>query len=265
MPCARLCRVAWADGDRDDLFAWLRLAGSTWDASRAHDSEARLRVRSITEAGAAERELLAAEPPRVVPELTALRGGERSRRGAAHAGRCRALARLRQRSGPRRDAGGHGGAPRARGGLRHRGRAVPRQSRRPTATTCWRRWMPCRCASATGCRGGASASSASAWPGSRPYARWCCAGSRRACFRAGSPPRPRARPSCGARSRLPACRVTGRGRRSAIASCSRRPSRASTSISRSCAARPTTTASSSLPRPSGTRSCACSGTRRRSP
>ena len=39
-----LCRVAWADGDRDDLFAWLRLAGSTWDASRAHDSEARLRV-----------------------------------------------------------------------------------------------------------------------------------------------------------------------------------------------------------------------------
>ena len=62
-----LCRVAWADGDRDDLFAWLRLAGSTWDASRAHDSEARLRVRSITEAGAAERELLAAEPPRVVP------------------------------------------------------------------------------------------------------------------------------------------------------------------------------------------------------
>src|SRR6185503_10892874 len=67
-----LCRVAWAGGDRDDLFAWLRLAGSTWDASRAHDSEARLRVRSITEAGAAERELLAAEPPRVVPELTAL-------------------------------------------------------------------------------------------------------------------------------------------------------------------------------------------------
>jgi hypothetical protein len=70
-----LCRVAWADGDRDDLFAWLRLAGSSWDASRAHDSEARLRVRSITEAGAAERELLAAEPPRVVPELTALREG----------------------------------------------------------------------------------------------------------------------------------------------------------------------------------------------
>src|SRR4051794_11644548 len=68
-----LCRVAWADGDRDDLFAWLRLAGSSWAPSRAHDSEARLRVRSITEAGAAERELLAAEPPRVVPELTALR------------------------------------------------------------------------------------------------------------------------------------------------------------------------------------------------
>ena len=59
--------------------------------------------------------------------------------------------------------------------------------------------------------------------------------------------------------------VTGRGRRSAIASCSRRRWRASTSISCSCAARPTTTASSSLPRRSGTRSCACSATRRRSP
>ena len=47
-----LCRVAWSDGDRDDLFAWLRLAGSSWDASRAHDSEARLRARSIGEVGA---------------------------------------------------------------------------------------------------------------------------------------------------------------------------------------------------------------------
>jgi PD-(D/E)XK nuclease superfamily len=68
-----LCRVAWSDGDRDDLFAWLRLAGSSWDASRAHDSEARLRARSIGEAGHAERELLAFEPPRPVPELTTLR------------------------------------------------------------------------------------------------------------------------------------------------------------------------------------------------
>ena len=68
-----LCRVAWSDGDRDDLFAWLRLAGSSWDASRAHDSEARLRARSIGEAGRAERELLASDPPRPVPELTALR------------------------------------------------------------------------------------------------------------------------------------------------------------------------------------------------
>jgi hypothetical protein len=68
-----LCRVAWSDGDRDDLFAWLRLAGSSWEASRAHDSEARLRARSIGEAGRAERELLAAEPPRPVPELTVLR------------------------------------------------------------------------------------------------------------------------------------------------------------------------------------------------
>ncbi len=68
-----LCRVAWAEGDRDDLFAWLRLAGSTWDASRAHDSEARLRARSIADAARAERELLAAEPPRPVPELVALR------------------------------------------------------------------------------------------------------------------------------------------------------------------------------------------------
>ncbi|HET6174733.1 MAG TPA: PD-(D/E)XK nuclease family protein [Gaiellales bacterium] len=68
-----LCRVAWSDGDRDDLFAWLRLAGSSWDASRAHDSEARLRLRSISESASAERELLAADPPRTVPELTALR------------------------------------------------------------------------------------------------------------------------------------------------------------------------------------------------
>ncbi len=68
-----LCRVAWSDGDRDDLFAWLRLAGSSWDASRAHDSEARLRARSIDEAERAERELLAAEPPRPIPELVALR------------------------------------------------------------------------------------------------------------------------------------------------------------------------------------------------
>jgi hypothetical protein len=68
-----LCRVAWSDGDRDDLFAWLRLAGSTWDPSRAHDSEARLRARSIGAADRAERELLALEPPRAVPELTALR------------------------------------------------------------------------------------------------------------------------------------------------------------------------------------------------
>ena len=65
--------MAWSDGDRDDLFAWLRLAGSSWEASRAHDSEARLRVRSIVESGRAERELLAVEPPRPVPELTALR------------------------------------------------------------------------------------------------------------------------------------------------------------------------------------------------
>ena len=68
-----LCRAAWADGDRDDLFAWLRFAGSSWEASRAHDSEARLRVRCITEVGRAERELLTAEPPRTVPELAALR------------------------------------------------------------------------------------------------------------------------------------------------------------------------------------------------
>jgi hypothetical protein len=68
-----LCRVAWSDGDRDDLFSWLRLAGSTWDPSRAHDSEARLRARSIREAVRAERELLAFDPPRPVPELEALR------------------------------------------------------------------------------------------------------------------------------------------------------------------------------------------------
>jgi ATP-dependent helicase/nuclease subunit B len=68
-----LCRVAWAEGDRDDLFAWLRLGGSSWEASRAHDSEARLRARSIADAGRAERELLSAEPPRPVPELVALR------------------------------------------------------------------------------------------------------------------------------------------------------------------------------------------------
>ena len=81
-----LCRVAFADGDRDDLFAWLRLAGSSWDASRAHDSEARLRARSIGDAARAERELLAAEPPRPVPELAALRS-------AAHpAAELRALA-----------------------------------------------------------------------------------------------------------------------------------------------------------------------------
>jgi hypothetical protein len=69
-----LCRVAWADGDRDDLFAWLRLAGSSWEPSRAHDSEARLRARNIVESARALRELAAAEPPRPVAELTALRG-----------------------------------------------------------------------------------------------------------------------------------------------------------------------------------------------
>ena len=68
-----LCRVAWADGDRDDLFAWLRLSASSWDASRAHDSEARLRARSVGDSQRALRELLAAEPPRTVPELEALR------------------------------------------------------------------------------------------------------------------------------------------------------------------------------------------------
>src|SRR4029077_15471505 len=68
-----LCRAGWADGDRDDLFSWLRLAASSWDASRAHDSEARLRARGITELGRAERELLTAEPPRPVPELAVLR------------------------------------------------------------------------------------------------------------------------------------------------------------------------------------------------
>ena len=68
-----LCRVAWADGDRDDLFAWLRLSASSWDASRAHDSEARLRARSVGDSQRALRELLAAEPPRTVPELDALR------------------------------------------------------------------------------------------------------------------------------------------------------------------------------------------------
>ena len=191
--------------------------------------------------------------------------GERSAAGAAHAGRCRALARLRQPSPswPRRGRAWRRAA-RSRQPRRPR-TSFPRPCRGPTATTCWRRWMPCRYAWGTGCRGAACASSASAWPGSRPCARSSCAGSRRACSRAASPPRPRARPSCGVRSRPPACPATGRGRRSAIASCSRRPWRASTSISRSCAARPTTTASSSLPRPSGTRSCACSETRRRSP
>ena len=68
-----LCRVAFADGDRDELFAWLRLAGSSWDASRAHDSEARLRARNIGESARALRELQAADPPRPVPELVALR------------------------------------------------------------------------------------------------------------------------------------------------------------------------------------------------
>ena len=68
-----LCRAAWADGDRNDLFAWLRLVGSSWDASRAHDSEARLRARGVADLGRAERELLTAEPPRLVPELAALR------------------------------------------------------------------------------------------------------------------------------------------------------------------------------------------------
>ena len=46
-----LCRVAWADGDRDDLFAWLRLAGSSWDAV------ARARLR-----GAAARRAASAMP-----------------------------------------------------------------------------------------------------------------------------------------------------------------------------------------------------------
>ncbi len=68
-----LCRVAWADGDRDDLFAWLRLAGSSWVPSRAHESEAKLRGRNIADAERSERDLLASDPPRPVAELTALR------------------------------------------------------------------------------------------------------------------------------------------------------------------------------------------------
>ena len=68
-----LCRVAWADGDRDDLFAWLRLGGSSWAPSRAHESEAKLRGRNIGDAQRAERDLLGGDPPRPVPELTALR------------------------------------------------------------------------------------------------------------------------------------------------------------------------------------------------
>jgi hypothetical protein len=68
-----LCRVAWADGDRDDLFAWLRLAGSSWVPSRAHESEAKLRGRNIADVARAERDLAASDPPRPVAELTALR------------------------------------------------------------------------------------------------------------------------------------------------------------------------------------------------
>jgi PD-(D/E)XK nuclease superfamily len=69
----RLCRVAWADGNRDDLFAWLRQAGSSWAFARAHESEARLRGRNISDSERSERELAAYDPPRPVPELAALR------------------------------------------------------------------------------------------------------------------------------------------------------------------------------------------------
>jgi hypothetical protein len=68
-----LCRVAWSDGDRDDLFGWLRLAGSSWAPARAHESEAKLRGRNIADAQRAERDLLATDPPRPVNELSALR------------------------------------------------------------------------------------------------------------------------------------------------------------------------------------------------
>ena len=119
-----LCRVAWADGDRDDLFAWLRLAGSSWVPSRAHESEAKLRGRNIADAARSERDLLASEPPRPVAELSALRSASdpaAAVRAVADAALARAYGGAPALAETR---GGRGCPPGARSGLCGRRRAV---------------------------------------------------------------------------------------------------------------------------------------------
>ena len=84
-----LCRVAWSDGDRDDLFAWLRLAGSSWAPSRAHDSEATLRGRNIADAQRAERDAAGGRSAAARPRADRAPGRHRSRGRPAGRGRRR--------------------------------------------------------------------------------------------------------------------------------------------------------------------------------
>ena len=108
MRCAASAACAWADGDRDDLFAWLRLAGSSWDRRRApHESEARLRGAQHRDAARARARAAGRRPAaarRRADARCALRATRRRSCGPWPMPRSRAPTAAR-RAWPRRAAG----------------------------------------------------------------------------------------------------------------------------------------------------------------